>query len=98
MEKYTKRFTVEEIQMILNKHMGAKHTRIHCLTSHAGLNWDGVQVSVYDENYNVANPSDYGESCDTDDLWDADPTCDHRVVSAPGGGIKCRKCTGWFCH
>ena len=32
-----------------------------------------------------------------DDLWDADPTCKHNVVCAPGGGIKCTKCNGWFC-
>ena len=50
MEKYTKRFSVEEIQKIMNKHIGVKNTRIHCLTSHDGLNWDGIQVSVYDKN------------------------------------------------
>jgi len=50
MEKYTKRFSVEEIQKIMNKHMGVKNTHIHCLTSHDGLNWDGIQVSVYDKN------------------------------------------------
>lgn len=30
-------------------------------------------------------------------LFDADPKCDHRVVPASGGGIRCRKCRGWFC-
>jgi len=50
MEKYTKRFSVEEVQEILNKHMGVKDTRIHCLTSHNGINWDGIEISVYDEN------------------------------------------------
>lgn len=34
---------------------------------------------------------------DGSDLWDADPNCKHEVVSAPGGGAKCRKCKGWFC-
>jgi hypothetical protein len=33
----------------------------------------------------------------TDNLHDADPNCDHRVVDAPGGGIKCVNCRGWFC-
>lgn len=30
-------------------------------------------------------------------LWDADTKCDHDIQSQPGGGIKCTKCTGWFC-
>jgi hypothetical protein len=33
-----------------------------------------------------------------DTLWEADPNCDHHVVCAPGGGVKCTKCTGWFCY
>jgi hypothetical protein len=32
------------------------------------------------------------------DLLDADPNCEHNIVSAPGGGVKCTKCTGWFCY
>jgi hypothetical protein len=31
-------------------------------------------------------------------LYGADPNCNHRVYSANGGGIKCAKCTGWFCY
>ena len=33
----------------------------------------------------------------SNELWDADPNCDHEVVDAPGGGVKCTKCPGWFC-
>ena len=33
-----------------------------------------------------------------EELWDADPECKHEVLAAPGGGIKCRKCGGWFCY
>ena len=32
------------------------------------------------------------------DLHDADPACEHDVGAAPGGGVKCRKCRGWFCY
>lgn len=32
------------------------------------------------------------------ELWEADPKCDHVVIDAPGGGIKCTKCMGWFCY
>jgi hypothetical protein len=31
------------------------------------------------------------------ELFDADPNCKHEIVDAPGGGVKCSKCTGWFC-
>lgn len=31
------------------------------------------------------------------DLHDADPKCSHVIADAPGGGIKCTKCRGWFC-
>jgi hypothetical protein len=33
----------------------------------------------------------------TEELWDADPKCRHKVVDAPGGGVRCVKCQGWFC-
>lgn len=32
-----------------------------------------------------------------DNLYNADPDCDHDVQCAPGGGVKCTKCPGWFC-
>ena len=32
------------------------------------------------------------------ELWGADPACDHHVICAPGGGVKCTKCGGWFCY
>ncbi len=30
-------------------------------------------------------------------LVDADPNCRHEIVDASGGGVKCKKCNGWFC-
>jgi ATP-dependent exoDNAse (exonuclease V) alpha subunit len=30
-------------------------------------------------------------------LLNADPNCVHNEVAAPGGGVKCTKCGGWFC-
>lgn len=32
-----------------------------------------------------------------EELWNADPDCKHNIVCASGGGIKCTKCSGWFC-
>lgn len=37
------------------------------------------------------------ETHDTE-LWDPDPNCEHDIVNASGGGVKCTKCRGWFCH
>lgn len=31
-------------------------------------------------------------------LYNADPNCNHNIVSNPSGGIICTKCGGWFCY
>lgn len=33
-----------------------------------------------------------------EELWEADPNCVHDIQHAPGGGVKCTKCRGWFCY
>lgn len=30
-------------------------------------------------------------------LYNADPNCKHELYNAPGGGVKCKHCSGWFC-
>jgi hypothetical protein len=32
------------------------------------------------------------------ELFNADPNCEHNIVHASGGGVKCSKCPGWFCY
>lgn len=32
-----------------------------------------------------------------EELYGADPECDHEIVDQPHGGVKCLKCAGWFC-
>lgn len=32
------------------------------------------------------------------ELFDADASCDHNILPAAGGGVKCTKCDGWFCY
>ncbi len=32
-----------------------------------------------------------------EELFGADPKCNHRIVHASGGGIKCLDCSGWYC-
>ena len=34
----------------------------------------------------------------TQELWDANPNCVHDIQPAPGGGVRCTKCSGWFCY
>lgn len=31
-------------------------------------------------------------------LYSTDPDCKHKVVHATGGGVRCTKCSGWFCY
>lgn len=38
------------------------------------------------------------EGVGTEELWGADLNCDHDIQPAPGGGVKCTKCPGWFCY
>ena len=33
-----------------------------------------------------------------DELYEADPDCEHDITDASGGGIVCTKCGGWFCY
>ena len=33
-----------------------------------------------------------------EELWDADPNCQHEIVASAGGGVRCKKCNGWFCY
>jgi hypothetical protein len=33
-----------------------------------------------------------------EELYDADSECKHEVVAQWSGGVKCRKCSGWFCY
>ncbi len=34
---------------------------------------------------------------EAEELFDADPTCEHDV-RAQQSGVKCSKCSGWFCY
>jgi hypothetical protein len=35
---------------------------------------------------------------DDEVLYDADPNCKHEIEPQLSGGIKCKKCGGWFCY
>lgn len=32
-----------------------------------------------------------------EELYNADENCEHDIQPASGGGVKCTKCSGWFC-
>ena len=31
------------------------------------------------------------------DLWDADPNCEHELDPKCYSGVRCLKCSGWYC-
>ena len=33
-----------------------------------------------------------------EELWGANPNCDHNIVFGDNGGIRCTKCRGWQCN
>ena len=49
-----------------------------------------------DEDDDAGHLRDHQEMYDGE-LFDADPNCDHDV-KAHWNGVKCTKCTGWFCY
>jgi len=53
---------------------------------------------VTDEAIEIEVDEDEPEICRDSDLWNAAKDCDGIVKPAPGGGIKCTKCSGWFCY
>lgn len=30
-------------------------------------------------------------------LWSADPQCKHYITYGRGGGVRCIRCSGWYC-
>lgn len=44
------------------------------------------------------NSDDKPDPIYDEELWDADPNCEHEITYPPGGGVKCVKCGGWFCY
>ena len=46
-------------------------------------------------------PAEEPRSDRDEELWGADPDCDHEIrakTMSEGGGIECVKCKGWFCY
>ncbi len=56
----------------------------------------GLTPEAFANHLKVCPPDVSPESWEP--LHDADPKCVHDIVDAPGGGVKCGKCAGWFCY
>lgn len=54
-------------------------------------------VEVNTKTYNPPREGDYDDS-KYGFLYGAEEDCYHEVVAADGGGVRCRKCPGWFCY
>jgi hypothetical protein len=49
------------------------------------------------DNEECDNEQEYVLKYSNMELYEADPECEHEVEDAPGGGVRCTKCSGWFC-
>lgn len=61
------------------------------------LNGFGLSLKAsayYDANPGTRRATNYARGTY---LFNAGEKCRHAVSSAPGGGVKCSKCPGWFC-
>lgn len=58
----------------------------------------GENIGISDEAEDHIPMHRIGTDFSQEALWDANPTCQHDIQPAPGGGIKCTKCRGWFCY
>lgn len=61
------------------------------------LNSFGLSMKAsayYDANPGTRRATNYARGTY---LFNAGEKCRHAVSSAPGGGVKCSKCPGWFC-
>ena len=83
--------------IILQSYKSRGHTRFAYILSFDGtvknISLDDLEEVI--DFYKI--PKSYEESEEWD-LFDADPNCKHEVVDAPGGGVKCKHCSGWFCY
>ena len=59
----------------------------------------GIVELGWDEEFPKPGISPNPRSSPIDEeLWHADPNCQHDIHPALGGGVKCSKCPGWFCY
>lgn len=78
-------FKDEQIAPLFKEALPLKNIRLPKGWRHLILTGENVGISD--------DPEEFGQ-----ELWDADLNCDHDIQSAPGGGVKCTKCRGWFCY
>ncbi len=56
--------------------------------------WNSLTPVQRDEiDWSAVSSAQPGET----ELWGADEKCVHWIRPAHGGGIRCRRCGGWFC-
>lgn len=70
---------------------------------------NGIEINIHDIKtiYVDSNGKIYDVFCfeksenvklKTEELFDADPNCDHEEDVTCMSGIRCKKCGGWFCY
>ena len=51
METKTIRLTPDEVLDILKRVYCVKDARVHSVTGHNGMSWEGLQFTIYDKDY-----------------------------------------------
>ena len=85
-------FTDEDIAPLFKEALPLKNIRLPKGWRH--LIQTGENIGISDDAEELSTPELYADQ----ELWDADHNCVHDIQSAPGGGVKCTKCSGWFCY
>lgn len=60
-----------------------------------------TQTWTYDTGYTTTyeqRKKDEEQFPSLHELYNEDVNCAHHIVSGNGGGIKCTKCSAWFCY
>lgn len=85
-------FTDEDIAPMFKEALPLKNIRLPKGWRH--LIQTGEDIGISDDAEELSTPELYADQ----ELWDADPSCQHDIQAQPSGGIKCTKCRGWFCY
>jgi len=75
----------------------AKDDEYVTISYYSPMGHNSNKVPINDESLDIEDKFDSSKYKYSDHLYSADPNCDHDVQTL-WSGVKCRKCSGWFCY
>jgi hypothetical protein len=60
--------------------------------------YSATTIGTYDTDKPQTIKIKYDNTGMEDILWDARPSCKHKIQAQLSGGVKCVNCGGWFCY